>query len=170
MRHAWRLLVQIPVWIACAALFALMLMTFADVVLRSSFDAPIEAATELTQILVAVVVFAVMPQISAGGGHIAVDLTDGFFERAGAARLRNGVLLILCGVMMYWPVMRVWTLSERTRDFGDVTQYLGIPQYFAMYFIAASITLAAAAMTIAGFATLFAPQLLAPNPAPQADR
>ena len=48
----------IPLAVASAALFLMMCMTFADVVLRSSFDAPIEAATELTRILMAIVVFS----------------------------------------------------------------------------------------------------------------
>ncbi|WP_368185066.1 TRAP transporter small permease [Aestuariibius sp. HNIBRBA575] len=160
LRKVYQILVIIPIWLACAALFILMLMTFGDVILRSSFNAPIEAATELTRILVAVMVFAVMPHISVTNGHIAVDLTDGFFARLKLTRLRNGVILILSGAMLTWPVAQVWKLAERTRDYGDVTEYLGLPQYLTMWFIAAGITLAAIAMLIAGLLTLIAPNLL----------
>jgi len=160
LKKAYRVLVLVPIWLACAALFALMVMTFSDVILRSSFDAPIEAGTELTRILVAVMVFAVMPHISVNDGHIAVDLTDGIFETLGLARLRNGLILILSGGMMYWPVAQVWKLAERTRSYGDVTEYLGLPQYLPMWFIASGITLAALAMLIAGVLTLVAPKLL----------
>ena len=76
-----RVLTAIPVFVACAALFALMVMTFCDVVLRSVANAPIEAATELTRILMAVVIFSVMPAVSARGDHISVDLTDGLPKR-----------------------------------------------------------------------------------------
>lgn len=155
----YRVLVRIPIWVACAALFILMVMTFCDVILRSSFDAPIEAATELTRIMVAVMVFAVMPHVSVTGGHIAVDLTDGLFARLHMSRLRDGVLLIASAVMLYWPIDRVWALAERTRGYGDVTQYLGIPQYLPMWFIAAGITVAAIAMLVAGLLKLFAPKL-----------
>lgn len=160
IKKVYRVLVLVPVWLACAALFALMLMTFSDVILRSSFDAPIEAGTELTRILVAVMVFAVMPHISVNDGHIAVDLTDGLFTRLGLTRLRNGLILILSGAMLSWPVAQVWKLAERTRGYGDVTEYLGLPQYLTMWFIAAGITLAAIAMVIAGLLTLIAPNLL----------
>ncbi len=160
VKKAFHVLVQIPIWIACMALFVLMLMTFSDVIMRSSFDAPIEAATELTRILVAVMVFAVMPYISATDGHIAVDLTDGWFEKAGLSRIRNGVILLVSGAMLSWPVSQVWTLTLRTRGYGDVTQYLGFPQYLTMAFIAAGITLAAFAMLVCGLITLFAPRLL----------
>lgn len=160
LKKLYRVLVLMPVWLACAALFMLMLMTFSDVILRSSFDAPIEAATELTRILVAVMVFAVMPHISVTGEHIAVDLTDGLFEKMGLTRLRNGLILILSGAMLSWPVAQVWKLAERTRGYGDITEYLGLPQYLTMWFIAAGITLAAIAMLIAGLLTLIAPNLL----------
>ena len=160
LKKVYRVLVLVPVWLACAALFVLMLMTFSDVILRSSFDAPIEAATELTRILVAVMVFAVMPHISVTGEHIAVDLTDGLFEKLRLTRLRNGLILILSGAMLMWPVAQVWKLAERTRSYGDITEYLGLPQYLTMWFIAAGITLAAIAMLIAGLLTLIAPNLL----------
>ncbi len=160
VKKTYHTLVQIPIWIACIALFILMLMTFSDVIMRSSFDAPIEAATELTRILVAVMVFSVMPYISATEGHIAVDLTDGWFEKLRLSRIRNGVVLIASGAMLLWPVSQVWTLTLRTREYGDVTQYLGFPQYLTMAFIAVGITLAAIAMLAAGLITLFAPRLL----------
>jgi TRAP-type C4-dicarboxylate transport system permease small subunit len=160
LKKTYHFLVQVPIWLACASLFLLMVMTFSDVILRSSFDAPIEAATELTRIFVAVMVFAVMPHISVSDGHIAVDLTDGVFERLRLSRLRNGVILILSGVMLSWPVSQVWTLAERTRGYGDVTEYLRMPQYLTMYLIGAGITLAATAMVIAGVLTLIAPRVL----------
>lgn len=160
LHNLYRLAVRIPVWLACAALFILMAMTFSDVILRSSFDAPIEAATELTRILVAVMVFAVLPHISVTGGHIAVDLTDGIFNRLRLSRLRDGLILLFSGLMLFWPVSQVWTLAERTRGYGDVTQYLGIPQYLTMWFIASGLTIAAVAMVIAGGLTLVAPRLL----------
>lgn len=160
IKKAYHFLVEVPIWLACAALFILMVMTFCDVILRSSFDAPIEAATELTRIFVAVMVFAVMPHISVNDGHIAVDLTDAIFERYRLSRFRNGLILILSGVLLSWPVSQVWKLAERTRDYGDVTEYLALPQYLTMWFIAAGITLAAAAMVVAGVLTLVAPRIL----------
>lgn len=150
----------LPLVIAGVALLALMAMTFCDVVLRSSFDAPIEAATELTRILVAVMVFSVMPHVSVTGGHIAVDLLDGLYASSRAVRLRDGIIQIVCGALLYLPIQRVWVLTDRTRDFGDVTQTLAIPQYLTMGFIAVGLTLTALAMCVAGLLTLFAPPRL----------
>lgn len=151
----------VPVVTACAALFALMVLTFCDVLLRSMLNAPIEAATELTRILMAVLVFSVLPVISVTNGHVAVDLADGIFRRLRLERLRDGLLLILCGGMMIWPVRKTWQLAERTRDYGDVTEYLAIPVYLIGWFIACAVAVSAAAMVLSGLLRLFAPSKLA---------
>jgi len=146
------------------ALFILMVMTFFDVVLRSVFNAPIEAATELTRILMAVLVFSVLPMISAGKGQIAVDLTDGLFSRWRLSRARDAIVYLLSGIMLIWPIQRVWILAERARDYGDVTEYLSIPVFYIGWFIAASTAITAIAMIITGFLHIFAPQALSEHP------
>ncbi|MDJ0630591.1 MAG: TRAP transporter small permease subunit [Rhodobacter sp.] len=151
---------QIPILIASAALFILMVMTFCDVILRSSFNAPIEAATELTRILVAITVFAVLPHVSASSGHISVDLTDPFFQRFHLDRWRDGIIFVVCGGLLYWPTQRIITLADRTRGYGDVTEYLGIPQHYIMWFIAIATATAGIAMVVSGLLRLIAPDLL----------
>jgi TRAP-type C4-dicarboxylate transport system permease small subunit len=155
-----RIAVQIPVYAACLALFGLMVMTFSDVVLRSVANAPLSAATELTRILMAVIVFSIMPMVSTSGQHVAVDLTDPVFDRLGLARLRDGVIYLVCGALLYWPLNRVWVLAERGRDFGDVTEYLNIPVFYVGWFIALSLAVTMVAMLITGVLTLVRPDLL----------
>ena len=151
---------QIPVYAACLALFGLMVMTFSDVVLRSVANAPLSAATELTRILMAVIVFSITPMVSTSGQHVAVDLTDPVFDRLGLARLRDGVIYLVCGALLYWPLNRVWVLAERGRDFGDVTEYLNIPVFYVGWFIALSLAVTMVAMLITGVLTLVRPDLL----------
>ncbi len=155
---------RLPVLLASLALFVLMVMTFMDVILRSTLNSPIEAATELTRLLMAVIVFAVLPVVSVRGDHIAVDLSDPLFDRLRLARIRDGVIQIASGVMLYWPVLRVWVLAERARDYGDVTEYLAIPQFYIGWFIAGATAITAFAMIVTGLLTLFAPKLLEPTP------
>jgi len=155
---------RLPVLLASAALFVLMVMTFMDVVLRSTLNSPIEAATELTRLLMAVIVFAVLPVVSVRGEHIAVDLSDPLFDRLRLARMRDGVIQIASGVMLYWPVLRVWVLAERARDYGDVTEYLAIPQFYIGWFIAGATAITALSMIATGVLTLTAPKLLEPAP------
>lgn len=158
-----------PALLASSALFAMMTMTFADVVLRSAFNAPIEAATELTRMLMAIIVFSAMPVVSGAGRHIAVDLTDPLFN-ARAARLRDGLVNLACGAMLWWPAGRAWVLAERAADYGDVTEYLAIPKMYPAGFISAACYVTAVALILRGLLALFAPRVLraaAPDPAPQ---
>ena len=151
----------LPIALACGALFFMMLLTFCDVIFRSVFNAPIEAATELTRILMAVLVFSVLPIISIRKGHIAVDLTDGIFRRFRLDRLRDGLLFVSSGVILIWPAKRVWILAERARDYGDLTEYLSIPVFLVAWFITLAVALSAIAMIVTGLLHLFAPKLIA---------
>ncbi len=153
-----------PTVMACVALFILMVMTFCDVILRSMFNAPIEAATELTRILMAILVFSVLPMISAGKGQIAVDLTDGLFSRLRLSRARDAIVYLVSGIMLFWPIQRVWILAERARDYGDVTEYLSIPVFYIGWFIAASTAITAVAMITTGLLHIFAPHTLSEHP------
>ena len=133
--NIWRYIAVLPTWLAAGALFMLMTMTFADVVLRSLFNNPIESATELTRLLMAIVVFSALPIVSWKGANIVVDLMDPLFSRR-MARLRDLIIDLACGVLLMWPAKRVWDLAERAREYGDVTEYLNLPQHYAAWFIA----------------------------------
>jgi len=150
---------RFPSWLAAVTLFFLMVMTFTDVVLRSMFNSPIEAATELTRICMAIVVFASLPVVSARGGHIAVDLLDSLF-RGWGARLRNGIVDIVSGVMLIWPARQCFVLAERARDYGDLTEYLGIPQFYIAYFIAIAASVTVVVLVLRGLIEMFAPQAI----------
>lgn len=149
-----------PVLLASAALFTLMVMTFFDVILRSVFNAPIEAATELTRILMAVMVFSIMPVVSARREHITVDLTDPIFRRYLLSNLRDGLVTLASGIMLLWPAMRVHALAERARSYGDVTEYLAIPQFYIGWFIAIATGITALVLIAEGLILLFKPKLL----------
>lgn len=137
-----------------------MILTFADVILRSTLNAPIEAATELTRMSVAVVVFGAVPVLSAQGGHISVDLLDPLFTKPGLLRLRDALIALLCGVLLWWPANRVADLAERSRSYGDTTEYLMWPVFYMSWFIAIMTFVTMAALILRGLVLLFAPTYL----------
>ena len=148
--------VAVPLVVAATALFALMVMTFFDVILRSVFNDPIESATEMTRIFMAIVVFSALPVISWRGDHIIVDLLDPLFGRM-MARLRDIVIDIACGVLLIWPALRVWELAERSAMFGDRTEYMQMPTHYIEYFIAIFTMLTALTFIVRGIARIVAP-------------
>ncbi|MEN8893341.1 TRAP transporter small permease [Planktotalea arctica] len=161
--HFLKALSHVPMIVASIALFALMSLTFADVLMRSIFNAPIEAATELIRMGIALVVFAALPVLSARNGHIAVDLLDGPFQRWGLERARDAVVALGCGAMLWWPAGRIVDLAERARGYGDVTEYLEIPTFYVAYFIAAMTYVTAFALLGRGLLHIFAPDTLRPH-------
>lgn len=160
MKRMFQLMSDLPMFIAGCALFGLMVMTFFDVVLRSTINAPIEAAPELTRIAIAIVVFSAMPILSGKGQHIAVDLTDGLFHRFHLNRFRDGAVALGCGIMLLWPAERVVVLAERARSYGDQTEYLQLPTYPIAWFIAVMTFITAIVLIVNGLMRWFAPRLL----------
>ncbi len=150
---------RLPSLLAAITLFALMTMTFSDVVLRSTINNPIEAATELTRLFMAIIVFASLPIITWRGEHIVVDLLDPFFSGL-AARLRDIAVDLVSGAALLWPAVRVWQLAARAREYGDVTEYLNIPQFYIAYFIALATFITAAALLVRGLLQIVAPKLV----------
>lgn len=155
-RGFWGWAEALPMWLAAVTLFVLMAMTFADVLMRSALDNPIESATELTRIFMAVIVFASLPAVTWHGGHIVVDLMDPLFSRR-AARFRDIAIDLICGAALIWPAWRVWQLAERARSYGDVTEYLGFPQYLTGWFIAAFSFVTALVFLARGIVRIVAP-------------
>jgi len=155
-----RQLSQVPIFLASAVLFLLMAMTFADVIMRSTFNSPIEAATELTRMFMAIIVFLILPIISGKQEHIVVDLADPLFTNKWVVRIRDTIINLACGAMLLWPAQRIIVLAERARDYGDVTEYLAIPQFYIGWFIAIMTFISAFVLIARGLITLFAPQYL----------
>lgn len=155
----WQRIARLPSLLAAATLFLLMAMTFFDVVLRSTINDPIESATELTRLFMAIIVFSSLPVITWRGEHIVVDLLDPFFSGI-MARIRDIAVDLVAGVALLWPALRVWQLAVRAREYGVVTEYLELPQFYIAFFIAVATFITAALLLIRTMLQIFAPQVL----------
>lgn len=152
-KNALELALYVPTWIAAFFLFLLMCMTFADVIMRSALNNPIESATELTRLFMAIIVFAALPLTTWKGENIIVDLMDPLFS-AKLAKIRDIAIDLICGGLLLWPSYRVWQLAERARGMGDVTEYLYFPQYLTGWFIALFSALTAVTFILRGIARI----------------
>ena len=107
-------------------LFALMAMTCIDVVGRYFLNSPLDGATELTQLMMGLIVFAILPTVCYREEHVSVDLLD----------VRQAILNLLMAVMMLFVAWRVWISANFMADYGDATEFLAIPYAPITYFIA----------------------------------
>lgn|SRR5690554_1077967 len=121
--------------VSSAVLFMLMALTCVDVVGRYLFNSPLHGGTELTEIGLAVMVFAAMPVVTWRGGHIVVDLLDRFL---GPVLVKILSLLAAAAISgsLYFLAWRILELGERSIKRGVVTEFLGMPSGYVVIYIA----------------------------------
>lgn len=117
-------------------LFVIMMVTIVDVAGRDLFNAPLPGAFEMTELLMAALIYAGLPSVSRQESHITVDLLDGITPSA-IMRGRQIFVNLLVGGCLAIIAWRLWILAEKMRDYGDVTEYLQIPRAPMIYFMAA---------------------------------
>ena len=120
--------------VAAAILLLLMALTFVDVVGRYLFSAPVPGGYELTQLLMAILIFCALPVISWRETHVTIDLLD-FLATGRAAEIRQVIVNAVSAAAIALVGWRTWIYAGELADYGDVTEYLHIPQAPIVYFI-----------------------------------
>lgn len=129
-------------WAAALILFSLMTITCIDVLGRYLFDSPLVGSVEITELLLGSLIFATLPLITWRKEHISVDLTDSVIP-AKVKRLRDAMFNVLVGFSLFTIGFKVWDLAGRSYRYEEVTEYLEIPVYYFIYFLAVSCWLTA---------------------------
>ena len=130
-------------------LIGMLLLTVADIVLRSLFNFPLRGVYELIELLLAGTFFLVLPAVFLRDDNILVNTIDDIFPRIVPA-LKRIALLFAVGVF----VVMAWQGFIAARDsleFNDVTADLGLPRFWHWIFVLAGLigaTLAAFYMMI----------------------
>ncbi len=142
--------------IAAITLLILMLLTCTDVLGRYLFDNSLDAASELTEICIAVLVFAEMPIITWRGGHVVVDILDRFIGKKVIKAL--GLLSILVmSSSLYYVAHRIFFIGERSIRRGEESEYLAIPMGHVVQYIAIMSWITAASVITYGIYILLFP-------------
>jgi len=125
-----------------ASLFAMMLLTFTDVVGRKFFDYSLPGSLELTELLMLVVIFVALPLTTLHSEHVVFDLLDrvlGSRTRVLQHRFSNG----LCGTLLLGSAVLVAERAARATEFGDTTAQLHIDMAPFYYMVAIALVVAA---------------------------
>ncbi|MFN3937869.1 MAG: TRAP transporter small permease [Gemmobacter sp.] len=108
-----------------AVLFAMMVLTFVNVVLRYGFRAPISGALELLSYMMGLLVFLSLPLVTARSEHVRISVLDGIMPvwlRRIRAVIFNLLMAVICGLLGW----RMWLFAERLLSWGDKTQKYGL--------------------------------------------
>lgn len=146
------LLTRVPEAISAVLVFALMILTVLDVIGRNLMNRPLPGATELTELILPLVVFLLLPAISLGRRHIEVDLIDRF-SGPGFARFQTILGALLGTVFLGLMAWQFWVTGNRAASYNDVTTLLRIPVAPAFYALAVCAAISALASLMSGFAS-----------------
>ena len=125
---------------ASAILFAMMLLTFVDVVARYVFNRPVRGAFEVTELMLLVLIFAGLPLVSYADEHVTMDFIDRLVGRGARARLERGVHVVTTAIMLLLAWL-VWLKADRIWGYRDATDVLRIVYGPFVYFMAVMIGL-----------------------------
>ena len=126
---------------ASALLFAMMCLTFVDVVARYLFNSPIRGGFEVTELMLLVLIFAGLPLVSHGDEHVTMDFIDRLLRARAQRRLVRGVHAA-CAGMLFLLTWLMWLKADRIWAYRDATDVLRIVYGPFVYFMAVMIGLA----------------------------
>jgi TRAP-type C4-dicarboxylate transport system permease small subunit len=119
-----------------------MTLTFIDVVLRYFFNAPIKGGFEVTEMMMAVLIFAGLPLVSRKNEHVTIDVMDRIFPAA-LRRTLHVLIHLVCAAALAGMAWLLYRKAGNFAEIGDITQTLKFPIAPFVYLMAA-LTLATA--------------------------
>ena len=139
--HKWEQRADAVLGVAASAiLFCMMVLTFADVVLRYIFNRPIRGAFELTELMLLVLIFAGLPLVSHADEHVTMDFIDRLLGPRGTDALKRAVHAG-CAALMFFLTWLMWLKGRTIAGYGDTTDVLRILVGPFVFFMAAMIAL-----------------------------
>jgi TRAP-type C4-dicarboxylate transport system permease small subunit len=106
--------------------FLLMAMTAFDVAGRYLFNRPLYGGYEITELMMGIMVFAMLPVVSTRNEHITIGFNP-FRSIAIVERIRRVCVEVLCAFALAIMAWRVAVLGQRAVELGDRTILLQLP-------------------------------------------
>jgi len=120
--------------VAAITLFAMMLLTFADVWGRYLLRQPVFGGYEVTEFMMGVLIFTALPMLCAQEGHVTIDLLDHILPKR-LLRWQRAAVNFISGVVLAVMSWQVFLLSQQLAKNHEVTMTLKIPHApFAVVF------------------------------------
>lgn len=135
-------------------LSAMVALTFVDVVGRRLFNTPVFGANDITEHLMALIIFSGLPLLTARRGHLSIDLFDHWLLQPRWRAWHKAVDVLIASVLGLIAWEYVVAIGE-ARQINEVSPALTIPRAWMYGYIASTTAIAAVLALLA--------------PAPQAD-
>lgn len=129
---------------SAGVLFCMMLVTAVDVAGRYLFNKPFPGGFEVTEILLAALIYCGLPLVSMRREHIVIDTFDPWFGR----RLKRGLDMaaeVICALALSGVGFLIFRRAMRVAEYGDTTNVLKLPLAPVAYLMGTMIVIAAVA-------------------------
>src|SRR5690606_29441900 len=124
-------------------LLCMMMLTVVDVVMRYGFNDSLRGAFEITELLLALLMFSGFPLVTMRNQHVVVELIDRLISRR-ARRVLDACAQIVCMLVFAGIAWLMWRKAGRVAAANDVTAVLQItvlPFVYAMFVLAIATSL-----------------------------
>ncbi|RYG90994.1 TRAP transporter small permease [Loktanella sp. IMCC34160] len=125
-------------------LLSMVALTFADVIGRRLIGKPIYGANDITEHLMALVVFAGLPLVTAAGAHLTIDILDKLVSKPWMIWWR-ALIAVLVTVVLATIAWLFVKHGMNAAQISEVSQALRVPRGPLYFFMAASCGLSALA-------------------------
>jgi TRAP-type C4-dicarboxylate transport system permease small subunit len=111
---------------SATVLFLMMLITAVDVVGRYVFNKPLNGGFEITEMLLAALIYCGLPLVSQRREHIVIDTFDPLMS-ARVKRALDVLAEIVCSVTLGGIGYLIFRRAARVAEYGDTTNVLKWP-------------------------------------------
>lgn len=128
--RAWRGFIATTCgWLAAVCVAGMMLVTVADVTLRTLANYPIRGTVEIVELLLTASFFLALPATFLRDENIVVDVVDRILGASTVGLLRR-LSALVAAAMLALLAWQGWIAAQDTLVFGDVTADLAIPRIY----------------------------------------
>ena len=145
-----RLLASTLGLLAALLLFAMMALTCMDVIGRYFMDRPIYGAFEITEMLLAALIFAGLPIVTLRNEHVTVDVFDAITPDW-MFRLQHVVACLIGLTATGYLAWRLWVRAVNMDSAGETTAQLKLKLAYLTYTMSILMALAAVALLVLAF-------------------
>lgn len=128
--------------VSAAVLFLMMMVTTIDVIGRYLFNRPLAGGFELTEMMLAALIYCGLPLVSKRREHIVIDTFDPFMSRA-VKRILDVVADVVCFLALSGIGYLIFRRAARVAEYGDTTSVLKLPLAPVAYLMGVMIVTAA---------------------------
>ena len=123
-------------------LSAIVALTFTDVIGRRLFNTPVFGANDITEHLMALIIFSGLPLLTARRGHLSIDLFDHWLLQP-RWRFWHKAVDVLIAAVLGLTAWQYFLSIQEARDINEISPALTIPRAWMYSFISFTTALAA---------------------------